>query len=73
LVYFGLLEGPHEADAPPTTFRERFRNGFAFVGSVLVGLSLIEGEFVEAAFLAACVLVLVGIGVLRRRRERPRP
>jgi hypothetical protein len=68
LVYFGFLED-RAAASPPTTFAQRFLHAFVFVGSVLALVALIEGDVAEAILLAACVLVLVAVAVLRRRRR----
>jgi hypothetical protein len=71
LVYFGLIEDPADP-APPTTFAQRFLYFFALLGAVLVASSVIEGEIAEAIILTACVLALVAIGVIRRRRRERR-
>jgi hypothetical protein len=73
LVYFGFLEDrTATASAPPTTFVERFLYAFVFVGCLVTVSALFEGDLAEAAILAACVLVLLAIGLARRRRERDR-
>lgn len=70
LVYFGFLEDRDAAAEPPRTFRERFVGSFVFAGCLLAVLSAIQGDLATALVLAACVLVLVAIGAMRRRRDR---